>query len=165
MTEFELYHLPGACSRVTMTALEQCGVDYGDHPVNLAKGEQRSPEFLAVNPRGKIPALTVDGQLIGENAAIQWWLNKAFPAAGLFPKPENDWEEAQILSDLFWVSSGWHPSVRANMMPVRWTTGVSSTPRRESETWLSSSVPVAAFQRASANCPLKRLNAPSPHSA
>lgn len=123
MTDFTLHHFPGACSRVTMTALEQCGVDYSDRAVNLAKGEQHSPAFRAVNPRGKIPALLVDGELIGENAAIQWWLHKTFPDAGLFPETGSDWEEAQLLSDLFWVSSGWHPSVRANMMPVRWTTG------------------------------------------
>lgn len=123
MTDITLYHLPGACSRVVMTALEQCGVDYADHPVNLMKGEQHSPEYRRVNPRGKIPALLVDGELIGENAAIQWWLNKAFPEAGLFPQPADAWQEAQLLSDLFWISSGWHPSVRANMMPIRWTTG------------------------------------------
>lgn len=123
MPDIALYHLPGACSRVVMTALEQCGLAYADHPVNLAKGEQHAPAFRAVNPRGKIPALVVDGRLIGENAAIQWWLNRACPQAGLFPQVADAWEEAQILSDLFWISSGWHPSVRANMMPVRWTTG------------------------------------------
>jgi len=123
MTSFKLYHLPGACSRVTMTALEQCGVEYEDHLVNLMRGEQHSPEFRAVNPRGKIPALIVDGQVLGENAAIQWWLHRAYPEAGLFPQTNDSWTEAKILSDLFWVSSGWHPSVRANMMPIRWTTG------------------------------------------
>lgn len=123
MAKFMLYHLPGACSRVTMTALEQCGVDYDEHPVNLAKGEQNSPEYRAVNPRGKIPALVVDGKLIAENAAILWWLGKTFPEAGLFPQADSEWDQAQVLSDLFWISSGWHPSVRANMMPIRWTTG------------------------------------------
>lgn len=106
-----------------MTALEQCGVSYVDRPVNLARGEQRSPEYRAVNPRGKVPALVVDGQVISENAAILWWLHKRFPEAELLPATDNDWDEAQVLSDLFWISSGWHPAVRANMMPIRWTTG------------------------------------------
>ncbi len=123
MPEYTLYHLPGACSRVAMTALEQCGVDYADHPVNLMKGEQHSPAFRKVNPRGKIPALLVDGELLGENAAIQWYLHRSFPEAQLFPHAASGWDEAQILSDLFWISSGWHPAVRANMMPIRWTTG------------------------------------------
>jgi glutathione S-transferase len=123
MADYVLYHLPGACSRVTMAALEQCGVDYADHPVNLMKGEQHSPAFRAVNPRGKIPALVADGQVLAENAAIQWYLHRSFPEAGLFPDAASGWDEAQILSDLFWISSGWHPAVRANMMPIRWTTG------------------------------------------
>lgn len=123
MTDLTLFHLPGACSRVTMTALEQCGVLYSDRPVDLASGEQHSPEYRAVNPRGKVPALVVDGQVISENAAILWWLHKRFPEAELLPAADSDWDEAQVLSDLFWISSGWHPAVRANMMPIRWTTG------------------------------------------
>lgn len=151
MTDFTLYHLPGACSRVVMTALEQCGLDYAEHPVNLARGEQHSPEYRSVNPRGKIPALVVDGQLLGENAAIQWWLHKRFPAAGLLPAADSDWAEAQVLSDLFWISSGWHPSVRANMMPIRWTTG-DPAPVRERGKQLVQPL-VAAFDARMADRP------------
>jgi glutathione S-transferase len=122
MTGLVLYHLPGACSRVTLTALEQVGASYADRAVDLKRGEQRSPAYLAVNPRGKIPALLVDGNLLVENAAILWWLHQKHPQAGLLPEGDG-WAQAQHLSDLFWVSSAWHPSVRANMMPIRWTTG------------------------------------------
>jgi glutathione S-transferase len=123
MTDLKLYHLPGACSRVTMTALEQIGVPYQDELVNLMKGQQHTPEYRTVNPRGKIPALLADGKLLTENGAILWWLHQTFPEAGLLPNAQDEWSEAQILSDLFWISAGWHPAVRANMMPVRWTTG------------------------------------------
>lgn len=122
MAELVLYHLPGACSRVTMTALEQVGTDYADRAVDLRRGEQRTPEYLSVNPRGKVPALLVDGRLLTENAAILWWLHMEHPHAGLMPVADA-WGQAQQRSDLFWVSSVWHPSVRANMMPIRWTTG------------------------------------------
>lgn len=122
MPELVLYHLPGACSRVTMTALELVGADYADRTVDLRRGEQRTPEYLRVNPRGKIPALLVDGRLLTENAAILWWLHEEYPQAGLLPASDA-WGLAQQRSDLFWVSSVWHPSVRANMMPIRWTTG------------------------------------------
>lgn len=123
MTDLKLYHLPGACSRVTMTALEQIGVPYEDEMVNLMKGQQHAPAYRAVNPRGKVPALVADGKLLVENGAILWWLHQTYPAAGLFPAVSDEWSQAQILSDLFWISAGWHPSVRANMMPIRWTTG------------------------------------------
>lgn len=122
MAELVLFHLPGACSRVTMTALEQVGADYADRAVDLGRGEQRTPEYLRVNPRGKIPALLVDGRLLTENAAILWWLHMEHPQAGLLPAADA-WGQAQQWADLFWVSSVWHPSVRANMMPTRWTTG------------------------------------------
>ncbi len=123
MPELKLYHLPGACSRVTLTALEQVGVDYADEVVNLMQGQQHSPEYRAVNPRGKVPALLVDGELLVENAAILWWLHQRWPEAGLLPVAADEWTRAQFLSDLFWISSGWHPATRANMMPIRWTTG------------------------------------------
>jgi glutathione S-transferase len=126
----KLYHFPAGCSRVSMTALEHIGCAYEDEMVNLMKGEHMRPEYQAINPRGKIPALIVDGQLLSENAAILCWLDMTFPDAGLFPKPANEWEHAQRLSDLFWVSSVWHPYVRANKMPIRWTTG-DEAPVRE----------------------------------
>lgn len=122
MADLVLFHLPGACSRVTMTALEQAGADYVDRIVDLGRGQQHGPEYRAVNPRGKVPALLVDGRLLAENAAILWWLDSAFPEAGLLPAGDA-WARAQQWSDLFWVASVWHPSVRANMMPIRWTTG------------------------------------------
>jgi glutathione S-transferase len=123
MTHLKLYHFPAGCSRVTMTALEHIGCAYEDEMIDLMKGEHTRPEYQGVNPRGKIPALLVDGQLLSENAAILCWLDMTFPEAGLFPKPTNDWDYAQRMSDLFWVSSVWHPYVRANKMPIRWTTG------------------------------------------
>jgi glutathione S-transferase len=119
----KLFHFPGACSRVTMTALEAVGVDYEDEMVNLLAGAHMKPDYQSTNPRGKVPALLVDGQLLSENAAILLWLNATYPEAGLLPKVQDDWARAQHYSDLFWLSSVWHPYVRANKMPIRWTTG------------------------------------------
>lgn len=130
MTQMTLFIFPGACSRVSMTALEHVGAEYEAVMVNLMQGEHMRPEYKAANPRGKVPALHVDGKLLSENAAIQLWLNDRFPEAGLLPKPADEWERAQQLSDMFWVSSVWHPYVRANKMPSRWTTG-DEAPVRE----------------------------------
>lgn len=121
--ELLLYHFPGACSRVTLTALEQCGVHYEDQIVDLAAGEQKSEQFRRTNPRGKVPALVVDGALLTENGAILTWLDLAFAEAGLLPRADDAWGRAQIMADIFWISASWHPATRANRMPVRWTTG------------------------------------------
>jgi glutathione S-transferase len=123
MPNLTLCHFPGACSRVTMTALEHIGCTYQDEMINLAAGEQLGAEYLARNPRGKVPALLVGDRLLTENASILMWLHKAYPEANLLPNFNDDFENALILSDLVWVSSVWHPYVRANMMPMRWTVG------------------------------------------
>lgn len=121
--DLKLYHQPGACSRVTLTALEQCGVAYDDEVIDLQKGQQNSERFRSVNPLGKIPALVVDGETLFENGAIIEYLHLQYPDAGLFPRTDDHWEMALQLADLLSLSSFWHPSVRANRMPVRWTTG------------------------------------------
>jgi glutathione S-transferase len=141
--ELVLYHLPGACSRVTLTALEQVGVPYEDRMVDLMKGQQRSPEYLAVNPRGKIPALLVDGELLAENGAILSWLHMRWPEAGLLPEAANSIAAAHQQADLFSLSSFWHPSVRAMRMPIRWTTGDQEQVREKGRELVSG--PIAAM--------------------
>jgi glutathione S-transferase len=123
MTDLKLFYFPGACSRVTLVALETIGVPYEAEPVNLMAGEHMKPAYQAINPRGKVPALLVDGKLLTENVAILSWLNETWPEAGLLPRVEGAFANAEQLSDLVWISSVWHPTVRANKMPTRWTTG------------------------------------------
>jgi glutathione S-transferase len=123
MTSLKLFHFPGACSRVTMTALEVAGAAYEDEMINLMAGAHMQPGYQNMNPRGKVPALLIDGTLLSENAAILCWIDMTWPEAGLLPKTSSPLEKAQQLSDMFWLSSVWHPYVRANKMPIRWTTG------------------------------------------
>ena len=54
MSRVVLYHTPGACSRLTLSALEEIGLMYEDQVVNIFSGEQRSPTYLAINPKGKV---------------------------------------------------------------------------------------------------------------
>jgi glutathione S-transferase len=130
MTNLKLFHFPGACSRVTMTALEAAGCDFEDEMVNLMAGAHLKPEYRSQNPRGKVPALLVDGQLLTENAAILTWIDATYPEATLFPPTIGALDKARQLSDLFWLSSVWHPSVRAMRVPSRWTLG-EEAPVRE----------------------------------
>ena len=123
MTDLKLFHFPGACSRVTMVALETAGATYEDEVVNLMAGDHYKPAYRSTNPRGKVPALLIDGQLLTENVAILTWLNETYPEAGLLPRVDGALAKANQLSDLVWISSVWHPTVRANKMPSRWTIG------------------------------------------
>lgn len=121
--DLKIYHAHTACTRVTLTALEQVGEPYADQMLDMMKGEHKAPAFLAINPSGKVPALVADGELLTENGAILRWLDAEYPDAGLFPVPANELERARQMSDLFWVSSGWHPAVRAVKVPFMWTKG------------------------------------------
>ncbi len=122
MPDLKLYHFPEACSRVALTALEEAGADYEDELIDLPEGEQYG-EYKSINPRAKVPALLIAGELLTENAAILHWLNDAYPDARLLPKTADPLTASRQLADLVWVSSTWHPIVRAVRMPMRWTTG------------------------------------------
>jgi len=65
--------------------LEELGVDYELVEIDLTKGIQRTPEYLAINPNGKVPTLVHKGEVIYESAAILMYLLDQHPDAGLAP--------------------------------------------------------------------------------
>jgi glutathione S-transferase len=118
MASLVLFFSPGSCSRVSMVALEEAGVDYTTRRVLLADGEQRGPDFRAVNPKGKVPALLVDSRVLTENVAILTFLARRHPEADLLPTAD-PWQEAEALSLLGWCASGLHPLVTRLRLPQR----------------------------------------------
>lgn len=79
------YHSPNTRSAGVRILLEELGAPHTLHPVNMKAGEQLQPAFLAINPLGKVPALTHHGALITEQVAIYIYLADLFPAAGQAP--------------------------------------------------------------------------------
>ena len=65
-----LYYAPGACSLASHIALEETGAPYETVRLDLAKGDQRAAEYLAVNERGRVPALVDEDWVLTENTAI-----------------------------------------------------------------------------------------------
>ncbi len=128
MNTIDLYFSPGACSLVSMIALEEVGVRYTARPVLLSRGEHKKPEYLALNPKGKVPLLVVDGQPVTENVAILTALSKLFPDAGLLPK-QDVMAEVQALSMLAWCASGLHPYVTRLCMPQFICDDAAAAPR------------------------------------
>lgn len=118
-----LYQFPAACSRVTMNALEELGLSFNDICVNIRAAAQQGAEYLAVNPKGKVPALAIDGRVLTENAAILWTLHGLHPDGGLLPSSQDPLQRHEYLSDLTWCSGTMHPIVRQVRMPKKWTTG------------------------------------------
>jgi glutathione S-transferase len=77
-----LYHAPNTRSSAALILL---GIPYDLHVLNLKAGEQRRPDYLAVNPMGKVPAVKHGDALITEQVAIFIYLADLFPQAGLAP--------------------------------------------------------------------------------
>jgi glutathione S-transferase len=83
MAKLMLYHASPSRSSVVLWMLEELGEPYDIHLLNLQKGENREPDYLAINPMGKVPALRDGDTVITELAAICTYLADEFPAAKL----------------------------------------------------------------------------------
>ena len=82
----QLFHAPRSCSLGIRILLEEIGIPHQVATVDLSSGQQRNPAFLAVNPKGKVPALLRDdGTVLTEFQAIALWLAWRFPEAELLP--------------------------------------------------------------------------------
>jgi glutathione S-transferase len=117
MTELTLYFAPDSCARVPLIALEEIGHPYTLETVAFMKGQHRSPEYLRLNPKGKVPTLVVDNAPLTENVAILTFLSERFPAAKLLPPARGSFADAQCLADLCYCASGLHPIVTRLRIP------------------------------------------------
>lgn len=105
-----LFFAPGASSMAPHIALHEIGVPFTPRPLSFARTETRSPEFLAINPEGKVPTLLIDGRALTEVAAILFYLARRHPQANLLPaSPE---AEAHALSWMSFLASTVHPARR-----------------------------------------------------
>lgn len=105
MTDMILFHSPNACSEGIAFLLREIGVPHKVQVVNLAQKEQLSPAFLALNPKGKVPALRrSDASVLTEFTAIAFWLAKAYPDAGLLGNGLEDEVRALELVDFIVAS-------------------------------------------------------------
>jgi len=124
----ELHYGPGACSFVPHAGLEvvkaATGQDFVAHAVKLHKGEQRTPEYLTLNPNGQVPTLVVDGRPLTQIAAIGDWTDRRFPQDGLLPA--ETWARAQAMSRFAWMNNTVHPTFTHVFMPERFTDDASA---------------------------------------
>ncbi len=112
------YFSPGSSSRAPHIALHETGAPFEAKPLSLAKKDTRTPEFLAINPNGKVPVLLVDGRVLTEVAGILFYLARAFPSAGLLPTGDIE-AEAQVVSWMSYIASTIHPARRQGLEHAR----------------------------------------------
>ena len=67
---YKLYYAPGTCALASHIALEEAGADYRAERLDFKANQQRSPDYLKINPKGRVPALVTDRGILTENPAI-----------------------------------------------------------------------------------------------
>ena len=127
-----IYHYPGACSQVSVCALEMAGVDYRLELVDLGRDGQREAAYLAISPLGKVPMLLIDGQPLAENAAILTYIATLRPEAGIFPSNPDPRMCAEIVGGMSFCGGTLHPQVRGLANPQRLTAGDIEPVRQKS---------------------------------
>ena len=81
----KLYYAPGTCALATHIALEEAGAAYEAVRVDFGSQAQRSAEYLAINPKGRVPALVTERGTLTETPGLLLYVAQQFPAAGLAP--------------------------------------------------------------------------------
>jgi glutathione S-transferase len=119
-----LFYAPGACSMASHIVLEESGEKYEPRRMDLAKGEQKTPEYMKIHPLGRVPALKLDdGSPLTENTAILPYLGKRF---GMWPT--DPLKEAKALSIVGFFATTVHPAHGHIGRPERYTDDKAAFP-------------------------------------
>lgn len=113
--KLELYYAPKTCALVPYVTLTEAGADFTVHNMNSRSGQLKTPEFLRLNPKHKVPVLIIDGDPLTENIAIQIWIARQFPQARLLPQDPKTGIKAIAL--MAWLCSTIHPHLTPNARP------------------------------------------------
>lgn len=121
----KFYYGLGTCSLASHIALEDAGLDYTAEPVDMKANQQNSPEYLAINPKGRVPALVTDRGILTETPAILAFIAQSAPKAGLAPL-NDPFAFAEVQAFNSYVCSSMHIAHAHRMRGRRWATEESS---------------------------------------
>ena len=122
-----LYYSPGSCSLAPHIVLNETGEPFELRKFATADRANYSAEYLAINPKGRIPALQIDGFIITENPAILAFLGRRFPGADLYPAGGSE-AEARCLELLAWSSNTVHVAYAQLFRPERFVPNEQNYP-------------------------------------
>jgi len=122
-----LYYSPGSCSLSVHIALNEIGEPFELRKFATSEKANYSPEYLAVNPKGRIPSLLIDGFVLTEVPAILTYVGRRFPQAGLYPAGPSE-AEARCLELLGWSSNTVHVAFAQLFRPERFVLREESYP-------------------------------------
>ncbi|SDA44129.1 glutathione S-transferase N-terminal domain-containing protein [Sinorhizobium sp. NFACC03] len=115
----KLFYAPGTCSLASHIALEEASADYEARRVDFSTAEQTKPDYLAVNPKGRVPALLTDRGVITETPAILTYIAETNPAANLAPRGDA-FAFAQLQSFMNYLCSTVHVAHAHGRRGARW---------------------------------------------
>lgn len=115
----KLYYTASSCSLATHIVLEEVGADYSTVRIDFATEQQKSPEYLKINPKGRVPALVTDNGVLTETPAMLVYVAQRFPQARLAPM-DDPFFFAQIQSFNSYLCSSVHVAHAHRMRGHRW---------------------------------------------
>lgn len=119
MSELTLYLAPGTCAMAVRIALVEANAPHRVARLDFAAGEQRSPEYLAINPKGRVPALVTERGVLTETPALLLYVAQRFPQADLAPL-DDPFLLARMQEVNSFLASTVHVSHAHGRRPGRW---------------------------------------------
>lgn len=114
-----LFYAADTCALASHIALEEAGATYTTTRISFASNDQRKPEFLAINPKGRVPALVTDRGVLTETPAMLAFIAQTYPAARLAPV-DDAFAFAQVQAFNSYLCSTVHISHAHRMRGYRW---------------------------------------------
>ena len=115
----QLFHAWGSCSLAPYIALEEAGADHEAVVISTRDGDQRRAEYLAINPKGRVPALVTDRGVLTEVPAVLAWVAQTYPEAKLAPL-DDPWAFAQAQAFNSYLCSTVHVAHAHRHRGYRW---------------------------------------------
>jgi glutathione S-transferase len=114
----KLYFSPGSCARASHIILEEAGAPYQAEKISFADNQQRSAEFLKINPKGRVPALVTPQGILTESPAILAYIAQIHPEAKLAPTDPFAFAQAQSFNS--YICSTVHVAHAHKFRGARW---------------------------------------------
>lgn len=121
----KLYFAPDTCALASHIALNDAGAEYSIARISFAGEEQRKPEYLAVNPKGRVPALVTDRGILTETPAILAFIAQSYPKARLAPL-QDPFRFAQVQAFNLYLCATLHVAHSHRMRGARWADEAAS---------------------------------------
>ncbi len=115
----KLFYAAGTCALASHIALEEAGAEYDAVRLDFRTNDQRKPEYLAINPKGRVPALVTDDGILTETPAILAFVAQSFPSAALAPTAD-PFAFARVQAFNSYLCSTVHVAHAHRMRGYRW---------------------------------------------